>query len=162
MNPFVNPEFWLSLAFIVVAGLVLFPPVRRAFIRFFNHQQQMISDQISQADDILNEAQNLLQKTQKTSLSETSDKTANQQIKSIQQEVAEKIKTCTETRKQDFQVRQKMAAMHLKNNLRTELLNQVQKKVLSSSSKKALEKDFNHFISFLKKNRDVLEQIKTP
>ena len=161
MNPFVNPEFWLSFAFIIVLGLIFFSPIRQAFVHFFNHQQQIILDQIAQANTVLSEAQSLSKRTQK-STSKSSNQQALQEIAAIQMDFDKKTATHIETQKQDFQVRQKMASLHLKNNLRTELLNQVQKKILKCTSKKSLEKDLNHLILLLKENRDTLEQIKTP
>ena len=161
MNPFVNPEFWLSLAFIIVLGLIFFSPVRQAFNRFFERQHQLILDQIAQAENVLKEAQNLAPKTPSSS-SKPYNQQAQQEIRTIQKDFDEKIKMRTEAQKQDFQVRQKMLALHMKNNLRTELLNQVQKKVLKHAPKKSLEKDLAHLISLLKENRDILEHMKTP
>lgn len=161
MNPFVNPEFWLSLAFMIVLGLIFFSPVRQAFNRFFERQNQLILDQIAQAENVLKEAQNLAPKTLGSSL-KLSNQHTQQEIKSIQKDFDEKIKMRTEAQKQDFQVRQKMLALHMKNNLRTELLNQVQKKVLKPAPQKSLEKDLAHLISLLKENRDILEHMKTP
>ena len=161
MNPFVNPEFWLSVAFIIVLGLIFFTPIRQAFRRFFNHQRQIILDKIAQAESVLNEAQNLSKKTPDPTL-KASNQQAEQEIKALQKDFDEKTKTRIEAQRQDFQVRQKIASLHLKNNLRTELLNQVQKKVLRSTPKKSLEKDLDHLIALLKENRETLEQMKTP
>lgn len=161
MNPFVNPEFWLSLAFIIVLGLIFFSPVRQAFNHFFERQRQVILDQIAQAEGALKEAKNLPSKTPSSS-KQLSNQQVQQETKSIQKDFDEKIKMRTEAQKQDFQVRQKMVSIHLKNNLRTELLNQVQKKVLKPAPQKSLEKDLAHLISLLKENRDILEHMKTP
>ena len=161
MNPFVNPEFWLSLAFIIVFGLIFFSPVRQTFNRFFNCQRQLILDQIAQAENVLKEAKNLPSKTPSSS-KQLSNQQAQQEIKSIQKDFDEKTKMHTEAQKQDFQVRQKMLTLHMKNNLRTELLNQVQKKVLKTAPQKSLERDLEHLISLIKENRDALEHMKTP
>ena len=161
MNPFVNPEFWLSAAFIIVLGLIFFSPVRQAFNRFFNHQRQMILDQIEQAEGVLKEAQNLSPKAPKSQLNLSKQKT-QQEIKALQKDIDEKIKERIESQNQDFQVRQKMASLHLKNGLRTELLNQVEKAVLKPTPKKSLEKDLDHLMALLKENQETLGQIKTP
>ena len=158
MIHFLNSEFWLSLAFVVILGMVVFSPVRQSIKKFLNHQREVILNQIAQSDAVLKEAQNLYKKTQKETLFKSDVQQVNQQIKAIQREFDEKIKARTEAQRQDFQVRQNMMALHMKNHLRTELLNRAEKKVLKPVSIKSLDKDVNHLIQMLHENKDELKK----
>lgn len=158
MNPFINPEFWLSLAFIIVITMVIFPPIRQSIKNFFYHQRQLILDQIQQANGVLSEAKNLLKEKKKGASLKADVTQINLQIRSVQHEFSEKTKVYTEAQKQDYHMRQMMTMIHMKNNLRSELLNQAEEKILQQSSPKSLTKDVQHLIQMLDNNKDKLKE----
>ena len=156
MNPFVYPEFWLSLAFIMVIGLVILSPVRYFIKRFFLNYRQHVIDQIQQADSAFDAAQNLFKEIQKKDQFNKNTKELNQKIKAIQQEFTQKTKTQIETKKQDFQVRFHLTEVQIKNHLRTQLLNQAEEEILKKSHLKNLDKEVYHLVQMLRENKDQL------
>ena len=56
MNPFINPEFWLSLAFFVVLGFMFIPVVQRKMENFFNTTRQAVENQIQENKSVYQEA----------------------------------------------------------------------------------------------------------
>ena len=156
MNPFIHPEFWLSLAFFIVLALLLFSPIRKIIHQFLIHEQQKIENQIAQAQALLKDAKTLYKEMQKKAILKGNNST-NNQIKLIQKEFDEKIKARTDSKIQEFQMRQKMAALQMKNHLRKSLLDQAEASVFkTSSSAKTLKKDMHHFVEVLHKNKDYL------
>ena len=65
MNPFINTEFWLGLAFFIVLGLLIFSPIRRVIQKSLLHQKNLIQDKINQSNAVYKEALKLHQETLK-------------------------------------------------------------------------------------------------
>ncbi len=155
MNPFLNPEFWLSLAFILVVGMIIFSPVRKSFQKFFGTKRQQILDQINQAHETLSEAQDLLKEEQKKGLDQSDLKEQHQQIKALQQEFLQKTNVQIQIKKQDYQTRLKLTEVQIKNQLRAELLDKVERKILKATSTKSMDKEIQHFLQMLDKKEFV-------
>ena len=136
MNPFINPEFWLSLAFFVVLGFMFIPVVQRKMENFFNTKRQAVENQIQENKEIKNK------------------------IKQIEQEFLQKERKSIDTKKQDFQVRQKMIELQSKENLKKQLLDKAEEKVLNVPRTKTADfRDVEHFIKMLHKNEEKLKAL---
>lgn len=158
MNPFVYPEFWLSLAFIAVIGMVVLPSIRQRGRKFFDQKRQTILDQIQQADTLLKEAKDLFKEVQKNSKIRQDTTELNQKVKSMKKEYAQKTKEQVEVKEQDFQMRSSLMILQIKNHLRTDLLNKAEEKILKVSPQKSLNKDIEHLIQMLNENKEKLKE----
>ena len=159
MNPFVNPEFWLSFAFFIVIGMIVFSPARQAIKHFFERQQKAIQAQILQANAVYNEAV----QGHKEACQNLKEKPVHQQtqgeIKALQQEFLNLAQKQIDAKKQDFQVRKNLHIQEIKNNLRFQLLNEAEKQILTKSPAKMTDKEVNHFLDMLDKNKENLYQL---
>ena len=86
MNPFIYPNFWLSLAFILILGLVIFSPVQKSIVNFFKVYQKKIQSQIDESDHVHQEAFLALKEIQKQLKTPQENVKIKQEIYSIQKE----------------------------------------------------------------------------
>ena len=158
MNPFVNSEFWLSLAFFVVLGFMFIPSVQRAIKRCLNSQRQKIEKQIQESHAVYQEAMQERKNSLKNLNQKTDDKETKSQIKQIKQEFLKKEKNFVEMKKQDFYVRKGIIELQGKENLKKHLLDKAEEKILKQSRSKTSDiQDVNHFIKMLDKNKEKLK-----
>ena len=158
MNPFNHPEFWLSLSFLIVVGLVVFSPVRRYIQGFFARQRHRIETDIQNAQNVYQEALQARKDVVKELKIKLVDKELQSKIKSIQKEFEERIENQIQNRKQDFQVRQNLMTLQIKNHLRQDLLDKAENQILTHKSHAVSEKDIAHFIKILSEKEDLLKK----
>ena len=157
MNPFIYPEFWLSFAFLLVIGLVIFSPIRQKIRLFTNHHQQTIQDQITNSNALYTEARHAYHQTLKETKTKQTDPSMSSKVKALKDEFLQKEQARILAQTQDFQTRQNLTLSQTKNHLRTHLLNETEKGILKShSSSKAPPKEIAHFITALKENQKKL------
>ena len=156
MNPFIYSEFWLSFAFLLVIGLVIFSPIRQKIHHFTKQQQQSIQDKIDTSNTIYKEAQKAYQETLKKSKIKWKDSSLTTKMKALKQEFFQKEQAQITTKTQDFQTRQNLILSQTKNNLRMHLLDRVEKKILKTRSSKKGKQEIEHFIIALHENQQKL------
>lgn len=159
MNPFVNPEFWLSLAFFIVIGMIIFSPVRHAINRFFESQQKNIKDEIEQANSVYSEALQGYKEADKNLKEKFIHSKTQEEIKALQQEFLKATQKQIEAKKQDFQVHKNLQIQEIKNNLRFQLLNEAENQIFKKNSTKMTDKEVNHLLDMLDKNKEILSQL---
>ncbi|MBR6231944.1 MAG: hypothetical protein IKQ99_02465 [Alphaproteobacteria bacterium] len=160
MNPFVNTEFWLSLAFFVVLGFMFIPPVQRAIKKFFDAGRQKIEKQIQESKAVYQEAMQERKAALKKLNQKADDKETKSKIKQIHQEFLQKEKNSIEVKKQDFYVRKSILLLQGKENVKKQLLDKVEEKVLNQRRTKTSDaQDVGHFIKMLDKNKEKLKSI---
>ncbi|MGN0919375.1 MAG: hypothetical protein ACI4OR_01250 [Alphaproteobacteria bacterium] len=158
MSPFNHPEFWLNLSFLIVVGLVAFPPIRQRLQHFFERQRHQVENDIQNAEEVYQKAVQAHQEALKGLKTKGSDKEASQKIKVLQKEFEAQIKNQSQIKKQDFSVRQNLMALQIKNHLRQELLDKAEKKVLSHKKAAVSEKEIAHFIEMLSEKETLLKK----
>ena len=159
MNPFVNTEFWLGLAFFIVLGLLIFSPIRRVIQKSLLHQKNLIQDKINQSNAVYKEALKLHQKTLKNFKNPSQNQEINHQVKTIKQEFLKKEQVYTENKNQNFQIQKMLLMSQTKNHLRTQLLQMVTHKILNfKRPKHTTSQEVQHFIKMLNENKDFLNQ----
>ena len=158
MNPFIHPEFWLSLAFIIVVGLFFFSPIRNSLHRLFEKQKNDVQNKISEAHSVYKEALQNYKEAQKLLKTKKIDTQTTLEIKQLRHEFSDKILRQTEYQKQNLQVRQSLYIQDVKNHLRQHLLDLAEDKIKNQSSKKSTEQDIQHFLKVLKENKEILRQ----
>lgn len=160
MNPFINPEFWLSLAFFVVLGFMFIPVVQRKMENFFNTKRQAVENQIQENKSVYQEAVKEYKTLLKASESREENKEIKNKIKQIEQEFLQKERKSIDTKKQDFQVRQKMIELQSKENLKKQLLDKAEEEILNVPRTKTADfRDVEHFIKMLHKNEEKLKAL---
>ena len=158
MKSFFNPEFWLSLSFLLVMGIIFFSPVRQRFKNFLGRQRHQVEEDIQNAQDVYKQALQAHQALIKELKTKSNHQEFAQQIKQIQKEWNEKLERQLYTKKQDFEMRQNLMELQIKNHLRDELLKQVESKIISIKKKTVSEKEIAHFIKMLDKNESLLKK----
>ena len=160
MNPFFNPEFWLSLAFLIVIGMIFFSPIREKIASFFMGEQQKIKNQIDQSNELYHQSQVAYRKILKEQKIKVDETELNQKIAEIKKEFAAKEKRTLDRVEQDFSVRQNLILKNIKNHLRDQLLDQAEKKILDRPvSSKNLEKEIKHFLHVFHANEEELKRL---
>ena len=158
MIPYSNPEFWLSLSFLIVAGLVIFPPVRQRIRTFFNGQRQKIEKDIQESDNIYQKALSDYKTLQTELKSKLVDKDLSGKIKKIQHLFEEKTENQIALKKQNIKIQQDLIGAQMKNNLRSDLLDGVQEKISKSAyPKRTSSKEIQHFLKVLHENEEQLQ-----
>lgn len=158
MNPLTHPEFWLSLSFVIVVGLVIFPPIRQRIQKFFGAKRAQVETDIQKADEVYQEALTAHQQIVKELKRKPVDKKLPKEIKALQQEFDDKIATQIQIKEQDFHMRQNLMLLQMKDHLRTELLDKVEDKIKANKKKTITEKEINHFIQMLTENETQLKK----
>ena len=159
MKPFFNPEFWLSLSFLLVMGFILFSPIRQRLKSFFGRQRCQVEEDIQNAQDVYKQALQAHQAVMKDLKTKSNNQEFAQQIKQVQKEWNEKLERQLHTKEQDFEIRQNLMELQIKNHLRDELLKQVESKIISIKKKMVSEKEVAHFIKMLDKNEGALKKL---
>ena len=160
MNPFVNPEFWLSLAFFVVLGFMFTPSIQKNIKKFFEDSRQNIERQIQESKTVYQEALQERKASLKKLNQRADDKDIKIKIKQIQQEFSQKEKNSVDMKKQDFFVRQNIILLQAKENLKKQLLDKAEEKILNQRHSKASDKqDIDHFIEMITKNEEKLKSV---
>ena len=159
MNPFINTEFWLGLAFFIVLGLLIFSPIRRVIQKSLLHQKNLIQDKINQSNAVYKEALKLHQETLKNFKNPSQNQEIKHQVKTIKQEFLKKKQVYTENKNQNFQIQKMLLMSQTKNHLRTQLLQMVTHKILNfKRPKHPTSQEVQHFIKMLNENKDSLNQ----
>jgi len=158
MKTFFNPEFWLSLSFLLVIGFIFFPPIWQRLKNFFGRQRHQVEEDIQSAQDVYKQALQAHQALIKELKAKSNNQEFSQQIKQIQKEWNEKLERQLHTKEQDFGIRQNLMELQIKNHLRDELLKQVESKIISIKKKTVSEKEVAHFIKMLDKNESLLKK----
>ena len=159
MNPFLNPEFWLSLSFLLVLGLILFSPIQKKIKSFFDDYRQKIIDKIQEAKNIYIEAKRNYNKTLQD-FHTFKTPSFSKEIQKMKEDFSEKEKILVESKKQDFQTRKNIILNQTKNHIRTHLLNETEKELLKiSPHKKQMGQDLDHFLKKLHENKTSLEEL---
>ena len=156
MNPFVNPEFWLSLSFFVVLGFIILPPVRKVLHDFFEQKKSQVTQQIQEAKVLEQQAIQTHKKMAKDLKAQLKDEELEKKIKAIQKEFSDKEKTALILKKQDFQVRQNLLQTQTKKRISKQLLDTVEEHVFKNQ--RASSKDVSHFIQALHEQADDLKK----
>lgn len=158
MNPLNHPEFWLSFSFLLVVGLIVFPPIRRYVQGLFAHQRYRVETDIQNAQNVYREALQARQDILKELKIKPVDKEITLKIKSFQKEYEERIETQIQAKRQDFRVRQNLMELQIKNHLRKELLDKAEEKLTFLNHKNVSEKEIAHFIKVLNENEMLLKK----
>ena len=154
---FSHSEFWLSLSFFIVVGMIVLPPVRQRIFSFLNQGRQKIENDIRESDHVYREALADYKTAQTELKSKLVDKDLSDKIKQIHQTFDEKNKSQTALKKQNIQIQQNLILMQMKTHLRTELLEGIQEKISKSCpSKKSTSKEIQHFLKVLHENEEQL------
>ena len=161
MNPFIYPEFWLSLAFILILGMIISPSVRRYIQKFFKNYQQQIKENIQNASEVYREALKMRHQTLEEMKIKQADKTLKQEIRTLRKDFNEKRQIQILAQKQDFQVRQNLIADQMKAHLTSRLLDSAEEEILKcSTSPKSVRKEIEHFFKMLHKHENTLKAIR--
>jgi len=158
MNPLNHPEFWLSLSFLLVVGLVIFPPIRRYIQGLFAHQRHQVERDIQNAQNVYRQALQARQEILKELKTKPVDKETSLKIKSFKTEYEKRIENQVQAKRQDFRVRQNLMELQIKNHLRQELLDKAEEKLASLNKKTVSEKEMAHFIKTLVENEMPLKK----
>ena len=159
MNPLSHPEFWLSLSFLIVLGLILFSPIQKCIKSFFSNYHDKIIAQIQEAKNIYKEAENTYKATLKES-KKPYQVSFSKEVQKIKRDFLEKEKVQIESQKQDFQTRKNIHLMQTKNRIRTYLLNETEKKLFEIKvSPKQNSQDIQHFIKKLHEEQNALKEL---
>lgn len=159
MNPFSYPEFWLSLAFFIIIGMIIFSPIRNIIRHLLKSQIQLIQNQISEASAVYNEARQAYKAAQNDLKERHTDTQTPKEIKSLYQEFSDKTLSQIEIKKQDFQTRQTLYIQETKNHLRQQLLDLVEDKMEKYHPSQSTEKEVQHFLKILKENEQILSHL---
>ncbi len=150
-------EFWLSLSFLIVVGMVVLPPVRQHIRSYLNQGRQKIENDIHESDRVYREALAGYKMAQKELRSKLVDKDLSDKIKQIHQAFDDKNKMQTTLKKQNIQIQQNLILMQMKTHLRADLLEGIQEGISKSCpSKKNTSKEIQHFLKVLHENKEQL------
>lgn len=160
MNPFIYPNFWLSLAFILILGLVIFSPVQKSIVNFFKVYQKKIQSQIDESDHVHQEALMALKEIQKQLKMPQENVKIKQEIYSIQKEFLQKTDKQLSLKKQDFERRKNLMILEAKNHLKKQFLDMAEEKIFHQHlSEKTKNQEVDHFIKMLHKDKDELKKL---
>lgn len=124
-----SPEFWTSLAFIIVVGIAL-RPVSRGLNRWAERQAAQIKQHQQEAQDILKKAEELKQQYEKSYRHRAAErqkimKIADEEIIALTEETEQRIRDHQIRKKQEVELRLKMMAENGTQDIKRQMLTRV-------------------------------------